>query len=752
MPTDAVWIVVTVPKKDHESPANFKNRRTIRYEDNVVAVNNYKNTSDSSYTNNNNNVIAGNFKSTEIILDEALKELAIEETAWISSKNEKFFHVYFPLDLYETDVTLNFLQSKGIGVRKDTSIGYIPFGLFFQNEQDSDDEYDDEGPDDDVFVTGPSEGVKNKFQVNGEKKNGKGGINSFKKMQEDFLKSVTSRLTVAQVVNGVRSSAELTFDFVMYAIFAGCIAAAGLLNNSAVDVAAAMMIEPVMATVIAITFGLVIRDPVLTWIGIRSCIISLIICLLVGYIYGAVAFIWMKEWNPPPSGYWPTPEMSVRGEWRTLWYGALQATAAGGAIAVTLLNDNQAALVGVAVASTFLPPFINTGLLWAYATHITVRGHYEKVEPFNYSGQVYLLKKSWRPNSGYEPLHYVDQRWEFIALSGVSMIYTLVNIVCMLAMAYILLRIKEVVPLGSLEPNRKFFTKDIKVARDYNRRMTQASILNPMRNSFRHSNTSPGPEDEMGQQILSEWAQIAGLDPNALLSNKPEAAITRRQTLADILGDVTANDTYQSVTRSAVGTKNLGSETFLKRITEGSLYGRRSSLMPSNSQQVFDVESGTKSRRFLSPNYTPNFSSNRRNSRFVTSLFQEQSPTMSVSSITNPDIPLRRGPLSSTSSIRGTGLRPQEIASTSGRRTSDLLQKSLKDSDHLPFSLWPSPREPLSSTSSAVNANVTTPPAGVETRRRLSAVAIGRRASRLANANSPTRHMKGPINESFESE
>ena len=752
MPTDAVWIVVTIPKKEHEISLNIKQRRTIRYEDNVVSVNNLKNQSDSSL-NNNNNVISTNFKSVEAILDEALKELSIEETAWISSKNEKFYHVYFPLDLYETDVTLNFLQSKGIGVKKDTSIGYIPFGLFFQNEQDSEDEYDDDDAqvEDDVFVTGPTEGVKNKFQVNPDpgKKSGKSGINSFKKMQEDFLKSVTSRLTVAQVVNGVRASAELTFDFVMYAIFAGCIAAAGLLNNSAVDVAAAMMIEPVMATVIAITFGLVIRDPVLTWIGLRSCIISLIICLVVGYIYGAIAFIWMKEWNPPPSGFWPTPEMSVRGEWRTLWYGALQATAAGGAIAVTLLNDNQAALVGVAVASTFLPPFINTGLLWAYATHITVRGHYEKIEPFNYSGQVYFLKKSWRPNTGYEPLHHVDQRWEFIALSGVSMIYTLVNIVCMLGMAYILLRIKEVVPLGSLEPNRKFFTKDIKVARDYNRRMTQASILNPMRNNFRPSSTSHGPEDEMGQQILSEWAQIAGLDPNALLSDKPEAAITRRQTLADILGDVTANDTYQSVTRSAVGVKNLGSETFLRRITEGSLYGRRSSVLPG-SQQVFDVESGSKNRRFLSPNYTPNAGSTRRNSRFITSLLHEQSPTMSVSSITNADMSMRRGPLSSTSSIRGTGLRPQEIASSSGRRTSDLLQKSLKDSDHLPFSLWPSPREPLSSTSSAVNVN-TSPPVG-DINRRLSAVAVGRRASRLANANSPTRHMKKAINESFESE
>lgn len=76
----------------------------------------------------------------------------------------------------------------------------------------------------------------------------------------------------------------LTFDFVCYTIFAGCIASAGLLNNSAVDIAAAMMIEPVMGTVMAITFGMVVNDVPLRNLGIRSCIVSLLICIFVGKI------------------------------------------------------------------------------------------------------------------------------------------------------------------------------------------------------------------------------------------------------------------------------------------------------------------------------------------------------------------------------------------------------------------------------------------------------------------------------------
>lgn len=169
-------------------------------------------------------------------------------------------------------------------MRPQSSVGYIPFGLFYCNEGDDDDEEESETADfglqnfsmTNASLPGSEPGAKFELSKKQDKMNG------FKKIQGEFLKSVTSRLTVAQVVQGVRSSAEMTFDFVMYAIFAGCIAAAGLLNNSPVDVAAAMMIEPVMATVIAMTFGLVVQDRELTMIGIRSCFISLLICLIVG--------------------------------------------------------------------------------------------------------------------------------------------------------------------------------------------------------------------------------------------------------------------------------------------------------------------------------------------------------------------------------------------------------------------------------------------------------------------------------------
>ena len=66
--------------------------------------------------------------------------------------------------------------------------------------------------------------------------------------------------------------------------------------------------------------------------------------------------------------------MAAKGLWKGLWYAALQASAAGVAVALSLLGNNQCAIVGVAISSTFLPPFTNTGLLWAYVCHICWRG------------------------------------------------------------------------------------------------------------------------------------------------------------------------------------------------------------------------------------------------------------------------------------------------------------------------------------------------------------------------------------------
>lgn len=85
---------------------------------------------------------------------------------------------------------------------------------------------------------------------------------------------MTARLTVAQVVDNVRSSGELTFDFICYIIFASMIAAMGLLENSVVSLVASMLVSPMMGPVMAVTFGTVIKEYSLIRVGFKNVLAS----------------------------------------------------------------------------------------------------------------------------------------------------------------------------------------------------------------------------------------------------------------------------------------------------------------------------------------------------------------------------------------------------------------------------------------------------------------------------------------------
>lgn len=114
--------------------------------------------------------------------------------------------------------------------------------------------------------------------------------------------------------------------------------------------------------------------------------------------------------------------------------------ASGGAVAITLLNDAQCPLVGVAVASTFLPPHINTGLLWAYSCHLEWRGLGQDYVTHNTTdGRNLTMKPAWIPQANYKTHYYDDMRYESIALGGVSLILTYINVVGMIFVAYIML-------------------------------------------------------------------------------------------------------------------------------------------------------------------------------------------------------------------------------------------------------------------------------------------------------------------------
>ncbi|KAI1305839.1 hypothetical protein HDE_01338 [Halotydeus destructor] len=575
MPTETVWIVITVPKAAPYTGADtsFKIRNDLKL---------YTAQTELSK------------KTWEQVLEICLKNLGIGDTAiWMPSKDDKRVQVYFTVDLFDNDATLNYLNSMGFGMRKGTE---------------------------------------------GAQSEPKKTASSFKKAQDDFLKSVTSRLTVTQVVEGVKGASQCTFDFIMYTVYSCCIAAAGIMSSSPIDVAASMCIEPVMATVLAGAFGTVVKDWSLIKIGIRNNFIVLFICLVMGFVYALIGILWAPQWNV----MWPTSEMVVRGLWKSLWYGALQAAAAGGAVALSLLNNNQCAIVGVAVASTFMPPFLNTGILWAYTCHLSWRGMGQEYQTYNISGNLYRLKEAWAPMEGYAIVYYPDMRWECMYMSYISALYTYVNVACLYLFCVLTLKLKEVAPLGGLEPNKRFFQEDIPKYREYNQQQRKSLA------------TGMGTGDNMGSQILREWAKVAGLDPNVLLSDRPEARITQLQTLRDLVQDIENDQVYNTVTRNIMGQRS--ERNLLRRLTSSNIYAGSAADLRSRSATDPSYRDGGEAEMGV---YYTNTSGRR----------------LSTTRLHPDDV------------MGGRGLRPREFETN--RRASIALQRKLREAPHSPYSMWP---------------------------------------------------------------
>ena len=153
------------------------------------------------------------------------------------------------------------------------------------------------------------------------------------------------RLLVSEVIARIRTGAEFSFDFLLLLILSGIIAFFGLMENSSVVLVASMLVSPLMGPILAGIFGGAVKDPSLTWCGVRHEIYSLMICIILGFLLGLPLVPWI-------SGYYyhgmdttdfqfPTSEMVSRGELRSLWVGVLIAVPSGAGVALSVLGGEQ---------------------------------------------------------------------------------------------------------------------------------------------------------------------------------------------------------------------------------------------------------------------------------------------------------------------------------------------------------------------------------------------------------------------------
>jgi hypothetical protein len=102
----------------------------------------------------------------------------------------------------------------------------------------------------------------------------------------NFKKSVRARLMVHQVVASLRTTAALSFDFVVLLSLASMLAAFGLLESSSVIIVASMLVSPLMNPIMGIVFGLSVREHSLWRRGIQNELIGLTLCILWGFVIG----------------------------------------------------------------------------------------------------------------------------------------------------------------------------------------------------------------------------------------------------------------------------------------------------------------------------------------------------------------------------------------------------------------------------------------------------------------------------------
>ena len=168
---------------------------------------------------------------------------------------------------------------------------------------------------------------------------------------EGFYRSMRSHDVILQVKENITNSAKMRFDFIAMLISASMIAVGGLATNSAVIVVASMLVSPLMGPVLAFTLGITLQDKYLMKLGFKNELISILICIIVGFTNGIV---WINTLKDENLDRWPTDEMSSRGVPGGLISGLYIAAASGIGVGLSVLGDYFATVVGVAISGKII--------------------------------------------------------------------------------------------------------------------------------------------------------------------------------------------------------------------------------------------------------------------------------------------------------------------------------------------------------------------------------------------------------------
>ena len=162
------------------------------------------------------------------------------------------------------------------------------------------------------------------------------------------------KLSSEEIYDTISSSCSLTFNYIGYLIISSLIAGIGLSTNNTVMIVSSMLLSPLMGPLLGLSYGTIISDKLLFKEGLKNELIGILISFMVGVIIGLAYYKFSDNFN------WPTEEMRFRGEDVNLLVGLAFAIPAGFGVGISVTLGGINSLVGVAIASSLLPPLVNS--------------------------------------------------------------------------------------------------------------------------------------------------------------------------------------------------------------------------------------------------------------------------------------------------------------------------------------------------------------------------------------------------------
>jgi len=453
MPLSSVsWIFVWIPSRKYEK-SNLQ----------VPGWNaQYQLTANSGVTDNANAVDLIEDTTFEEVLEDVLTTLKAQRRTTVISDDGNHKLVQFSVKEEDVEIALIRLQQYGIGNREHTCVSVVPASIHFESE-----------PVNPVAAKQRQSvisqtGADNETDGAAARKDSvlqQADDTGFGKAYNDFYSSIKSRLLVAEVITRIRAGALFTFDYLVLLVLAAMIAFFGLTEDSSVVLVASMLVSPMMGPILAGVFGTVINDKPLRNYGVKIEVISLFICVLIGFVMGIIYCPFVDNYG---LRQFPTVEMISRGRQRNLVVGILIAIPSGAGVALSVLGGNSGSLVGVAISASLLPPAVNAGALWALAICSAVRED---------SGIIGLtFNKTAADHSDtiryFQPAFVADDTqadWamQTFILGFISLMLTIANILCIIVTGIGILWIKEVTPDKIPQQFSEFWKRDVRAHREY---------------------------------------------------------------------------------------------------------------------------------------------------------------------------------------------------------------------------------------------------------------------------------------------